>query len=364
MAEGNFLYLKLYNQVKEDIESGKYQPGEKLPPEAELRRLFGISAITVKKAFGMLAEEGFVRRVPGKGTFVKEDEQTQPAPARSARLIGMILEHVASPYGLDMLYAIDRLLTERGYRLCVRYSYGDRERETSEIEFLLSLGVAGLIIMPCHGNHYSTTILRLIIDDFPVVLIDKRLEGIPVPSVRTDNAGATACLTEHLYERGCRRIGMFSIDPSGASSLAERVEGCRRKLEEFGLPESPSCFVYSARAMTDNRPETPVISRLRTFLREEGAGLDGLICTEFGILPSLVAAAELEGVKLGPDGLRACCVDEDYLAPGGFTFTHVKQDEHTIAAKTVEMLEERLNNGTPMLEDCLVPGLFMQGRTT
>ena len=42
MAEGNFLYLKLYNQVKEDIESGKYQPGEKLPPEAELRRQFGI----------------------------------------------------------------------------------------------------------------------------------------------------------------------------------------------------------------------------------------------------------------------------------------------------------------------------------
>ena len=111
-------------------------------------------------------------------------------------------------------------------------------------------------------------------------------------------------------------------------------------------------------------PNAQAVEQAREFLRGEGRTLDGLICTEFGILPSLVAAAELEGVKLGPDGLRACCVDEDYLAPGGFTFTHFKQDEHTIAAKTVEMLEERLNNGTPMLEDCLVPGLFMQGRTT
>ena len=123
MADGNFLYLKLYNSIKDDIERGKYAPGAKLPPEAELRKAFSISAITVKKAFTMLAEEGLVRRVPGRGTFVKGGEPEkaeEPAVARNPRLIGMILEHVATPYGLDMLYTIDRLLSARGFKLCVR----------------------------------------------------------------------------------------------------------------------------------------------------------------------------------------------------------------------------------------------------
>lgn len=367
MADGNFLYLKLYNSIKDDIERGKYAPGAKLPPEAELRKAFSISAITVKKAFTMLAEEGLVRRVPGRGTFVKGGEPEkaeEPAVARNPRLIGMILEHVATPYGLDMLYTIDRLLSARGFKLCVRYSYADRDRETEEIEFLLSLGVAGLIIMPCHGNHYSTTILRLIIDEFPVVLIDKKLEGIPVPSVRTDNEGAAACLVEHLYACGCRKIGLVSIDVSGATSLAERVEGFHSKREALGLPELPSCFVQTKREIVDNKPEAAVVERIRAYLTQEASGIDGLVCTEYGIVSCLVAAADLESIAFGPDGLHVCCIDEDYLAPGGYTFTHVKQDERTIAEKTVDMMEERLRSHEPTMEDCLVPACFMQGRTS
>lgn len=369
MAEGNFLYLKLYHQIRDDITQGVYAPEEKLPSEGELRQRFGVSAITIKKAFTMLAEQGYVRRVPGKGTFVKRVGSPEPAapvqtPHHRPRLIGMVLEHVASPYGLDMLYRIDRLLSEKGYKLCVRYSYADRARETEEIEFLLSLGVQGLILMPCHGPHYNTSILRLIIDEFPVVLIDKKLEGIAVPSVRTDNVRATADLVAHLHACGCRKIGVFSLDVSGATSLVERIEGVHTACEALGVAEGPCCFIRSEREMVDNRPETAVIERLRTYLRDERGDMDGLICTEFGIMSDLIAAARLEGVTLGPDGLRVCCVDEDDLAPGGFTFTHVKQDERTIAAHAVEMLEARLRGQEPETADVLVPGLLRQGRTT
>ena len=57
-----------------------------------------------------------------------------------------------------------------------------------------------MIIMPCHGKNYSPAILQLYLDDFPVVLIDKKMKGIPVPSVRTDNKAATAALVRALAE--------------------------------------------------------------------------------------------------------------------------------------------------------------------
>lgn len=369
MAEGNYLYLKLYNQMKKDIENGTYLPGEKLPAEGDLCKRFGISAITVKKAFGMLVEEGFVRRVPGRGTFVSEVRKEQPvpqrtAPARNTHLIGMILEHVASPFGLDMLYAIDRLLTERGYRLCVRYSYMDRGRETEEINFLLSLGVSGLIIMPCHGDHYSTAILRLIVDEFPVVLIDKQLEGIPVSTVRTDNIGAIVSLVDHLRERGCRNIGLLSMEALGTSSLMERIEGFHQGLEKYGLTAGASCFIRSEYKVDGTGPTVEAVGQVREFLRGGGRALDGLICTEYSMVPMLTRAAAAEGVTLGADGLRVCCVDEDYEAPEGYRFTHVRQDEQAIARKAVEILEDRLQHGTSSIENCLIPGIFRQGGTT
>ena len=90
-----------------------------------------------------------------------------------------------------------RLAKKTGYSLIVRFSYGDRERETEEIHSLMSLHVDGMIIMPCHGKNYSPAILQLYLDDFPVVLIDKKMKGIPVPSVRTDNKAATGRTPVH-----------------------------------------------------------------------------------------------------------------------------------------------------------------------
>lgn len=369
MGEGNFLYRKLYQNIKQEIEEERYPVGSKLPDESELRAQYGVSAITVKKAFGMLADEGYVRRIPGKGTFVKAKEIARPEeelgkPTRNPKLIGMILEHVASPYGLDMLYRIDQLLNARGYKLCVRYSYTDRERETDELEFLLSLGAAGLIIMPCHGSHYNTSILRLIIDEFPVVLIDKKLEGIPVPSVRTDNEGAVECLVEHLYEQGCRRIALVSEDESGATSLVERVQGYYAAMERLHLEEVPPCYVGTHQDVLDNGVNPSIEQIMYDYLQEQKGKVDGLICLEYGLLHELIQAAKRAGISLGRDGILTCCVDEDYLAPEGFTFTHVKQDEVALANKTVEMMLERLDSHVPEVEDVLIPALFRRGKTS
>ena len=56
--------------------------------------------------------------------------------------------------------------------------------------------------MPSHGEHYNTKILKLVIDGFPIVLIDKNLDGIPVSAVYTDNEARTGILLDHLVNRG------------------------------------------------------------------------------------------------------------------------------------------------------------------
>lgn len=64
------LYFQLKTNIKDAIEKGVYQPGEKLPNEAELCEIYGVSRITVRRAIQDLADEGFLERKQGKGTFI------------------------------------------------------------------------------------------------------------------------------------------------------------------------------------------------------------------------------------------------------------------------------------------------------
>ncbi len=369
MVKSEFLYKQLYDSLAERIRSGQYPAGGLLPSEAALRKEFQVSSITVKKAFGLLAEEGFIRRVPGRGTFVRDGiPGGRPGPAGgAARRIGAVLEHVSTPFGLEMMYRMDRAAEKAGYKLCVRFSYGNQKKEKEEIAFLIAQGVSGLIVMPSHGSHYNTEILKLVVEKFPVVLVDKRLDGIPVPSVRTDNGSAAAQLVRALAEEGCRRISPVTYEESGATSLEERQRGFSDQLAQLGLPEAPKCAIpaLDAADMVDNAPTEDIVEFLKNFLLRTKGGLDGVVCMEYGVVPPFLLAARAAKVTVGAGAgeLKLCCFDEDYLAPEGFRFTHVKQDETRIAEKAVSLLIAQIRGEKSPAEDYRIPAVFRRGPT-
>jgi len=54
------------------ISSGEFNPGDKLPSEAELCRLFGVSRTAVREGIKVLAGITILGVFPGRGTFVNE----------------------------------------------------------------------------------------------------------------------------------------------------------------------------------------------------------------------------------------------------------------------------------------------------
>lgn len=64
------LYKQLYTILRRGIGRGEWQPGDRMPSEAELIEAYGVSRITVRQAFDMLVQEGLVYRRRGSGTFV------------------------------------------------------------------------------------------------------------------------------------------------------------------------------------------------------------------------------------------------------------------------------------------------------
>lgn len=76
------IYEQLMDQIKNEIISGSLAENEILPSVRSLSAELRISALTVKKAYDKLEEEGFVVTVHGKGTYVAATDRQLALEAR------------------------------------------------------------------------------------------------------------------------------------------------------------------------------------------------------------------------------------------------------------------------------------------
>lgn len=67
-------YLKVYEQVREDIIKGRYPVGSKLPSKRVMADAMGMSVITVEHAYELLAEEGYIIPKEKSGYYVSFDD--------------------------------------------------------------------------------------------------------------------------------------------------------------------------------------------------------------------------------------------------------------------------------------------------
>jgi GntR family transcriptional regulator len=67
-------YRQIAGWLRRRIEAGEFRPGlDPLPSEKELCDLLGVARDTARKAIKVLRDEGLVRTVPHRGTYVADD---------------------------------------------------------------------------------------------------------------------------------------------------------------------------------------------------------------------------------------------------------------------------------------------------
>lgn len=75
MVPGKILkYQIIEEDILNDIKSGNLKPGDKVKSESALKSKYGVSAITVRKAFNDLIARGYLVGIQGLGTFVAKKQ--------------------------------------------------------------------------------------------------------------------------------------------------------------------------------------------------------------------------------------------------------------------------------------------------
>lgn len=83
-AAGVPLHRQLFLVLHDEIARGALHPGDPLPTEQSLGEQFGVSRITVRRALADLAEQGYIERRHGVGSFVRQrDPGREPAAGGS-----------------------------------------------------------------------------------------------------------------------------------------------------------------------------------------------------------------------------------------------------------------------------------------
>lgn len=345
------LYERLYNYVIGEITAGRLRPGDRVPSEKELAGQFDVSRITSRKALERLSQDGVIERMRGRGSFVSGNmdvTRLQGLAARPAaqtagsprRVAALLLPDLADSYGLRLVRSVDSYLRRQGYYLLLCRTGGQREEEERAIEASVEIGVDGLIVFPVHGEYYSERLLRLVLDHYPLVLVDRYLKGIPACSVFTDNRRAAEDLTSYLIDQGHMHIAFISPPAQGTSAIEDRIQGVTAALATRGLsfgPEDCLTDMYSTLpgAFTAENVAKDA-ETIRRFL-EAHPQVTALVACEYNI--ALVLQHTLAGMgRRVPEDHAIVCFDSVEYPIGAPQFTHVRQDEERMGCQAVDLL--------------------------
>ncbi len=206
----NLKKTQVYLHLREKIRQGYLAPGEKLAGESVLASELGVSRVTLRETFALLAADNLIERVPRKGTFVTHNLDSGVYLLLSSRY--------ENDLALPVSYirpGIEKAIHDAGHHL-----------EFLSLPFVRSLdrGSATAIFNKKHirgifllagwfrGNEKELQILRD--SGLPVVathcLPDDR-EFFDYPILYSDMPGAFAEGLEHLADSGYKRVLTLSL---------------------------------------------------------------------------------------------------------------------------------------------------------
>lgn len=337
------LFQQIVDHLLEELHEGRLAEGQRLPSENELAHQFGVSRITAKKALDELAHAGLVQRLRGKGTFALAVESGKTRNAHTTdHLIGFLLPDFSETYGSKLLYAVEERCQQYGAHLIIERTFGSAEREAQAIRALTRLKVQGLIIFPVHGEHYNPEVLKLVLAGFPVVLVDRYLQGIPACSVVTDNRQAASTLTAHVLAEGYRKFAFVSPPAEHTSAIEDRLFGFETALARRGLVPTDSLTLYSS-LPTSFTPDNIRADeeRIHRFV-QTNSDVDAFIASEYN-LAVVLADTLVEAGKRVPEDVAVACFDVASQPLEDSFFTHIQQAEEAMGQMAVDLLLRQIS---------------------
>jgi LacI family transcriptional regulator len=282
----------------------------------------GVSAETRRKIEQAIAELNYA---PSKGAGSLISAKTE--------LLGMIVPDVSNPFFGPIVRGAETAARKAGYRLLLCNSESDLRLEKDYVSDLVAHRVEGLLIAPV-GDKSAGHLGRLVDQRFPIVLLDRQVEGLNCDSVSLDNADAARRLVAHLISVGHRRIAMVT-DADDVSTGRDRLRGVKLAFEDAGVSFDDDLVFHTS---TDQIGGYRAAQLVLALAQRPTAIFAVNNMTAVGVMQALRQA----NLRVPEDISLVCFDDVEHLAVISPFLTVIDQPSETMARVATQLLLERI----------------------
>ena len=235
-------------QLRQDISSGRYPVGSRLPSEPQLAKRWKLSRPTIARALQDLQAEGLIERRAGSGTYVRNGS---PGHSASTRQLGLLIPGLGSTEIFELICGeLASLARVQDYSLLWGGSVHPRHDSDASLEHaeevcrhFIERRVSGVFFAPYELVPEKESANRRLAESLrqagiPVVLLDRDLQSFPNRSdfdlVGIDNLAGGYLLAEHLIKLGCENL-FFVARPHSAPTVDARIAGVREAIVRHNL---------------------------------------------------------------------------------------------------------------------------------
>lgn len=314
------IYRQIANQLRQKILDNEFSEDRKLPSNRELANLYKVNHLTVRQALKSLEHEGIINIAHGRGAFLAGSSPTRLQTA-------LILPSLGQEQSGIISSAIRTDLSSEAVIHVLDY-HNQAHEELQCIERISLEGYNSAIIYSSMQGEPLRHLLKMLVEGFPFVVIDRCFGDIPTSCVLSDNRHGGFLATQHLLAKKCQRIACVTTD---IPSVRNRFEGYCDALAEHGVALRRDLIVHLD-------PDGDIEESATTRLLKSGANPDAIFY--YNDYQALTGMKQIKaaGLKI-PDDIRVIGFDD--LTMGRFsdpTLTTIKQDHELIGREAVRLL--------------------------
>jgi LacI family transcriptional regulator len=216
-----------------------------MPTIRDVARLAGVAPITVSRVInnsGYISDET-QERVKAAIAQLGYVPNTLARSLRSRQtgMLALVLTDITNPFWTTVARGVEDAASDAGFNLILCNTDESEEEQDRYLHALLQKQVDGVLLVPAQNRPEPVQFIRR--QGVPVVILDRRLEGIETDAVRCDSVGGAYQLTCLLASLDHCQIAAL-VGPRGVSTAEDRALGYRKAMQEAGLSCTVEQVIY------------------------------------------------------------------------------------------------------------------------
>jgi DNA-binding LacI/PurR family transcriptional regulator len=352
-SESRWSYLKVAEQIRQEILSGTYTAGKRLPGEPVLAERFGVGRVTIARALDVLEQSNLVFRVRGSGTYIQRDVARGTVHLTIGYLVHDVDALRGQPSGVTLEVA-HQYIEELGHtvRLLTRSElFASGEPSAALRRMVRSGALNGLIVSYALPSDHVGAIHEVL----PVMWMINDLLPSTALNVAVDFTRGYFSAVRHLLDLGHRTIGL--LGGSADRSIGYRAwQAYRLALQMAGLdPDSQPVHLCGFDPQQYR-------SCAETMLREH-PDMTGIVCIDdVAAIAAIEVAGEI-GRSVPRDLSVVGCNDIPMAGSAGPPLTTLHIDFARVGRLAVDLLLGRIFGRATGNRVYVQPELVVRGST-